>query len=95
MSKKKSLRTNRLISIFSLVIFIFSLVLFGVVATRIINEYQINIQLENEKEVMIKEQEHLKSLTEKFNDDSTYYSVYYKNGNRFVFDNGDVVIIFS
>ncbi len=95
MKQKVSIKTNRIISIFSLCIFIFSIGLLLVVSINVYNAYTKNQALESEKQAVVLEQEHLKNLSDKLANDATYYSVFYHNGNSYIFDNGNVVIIFS
>lgn len=75
MSKIKSKRTNRIISIASLGVFAFSLLLIGFLGFKLINEYQKNLALQKQKDELIQEQARLEELSDLLSDDD-YYSVY-------------------
>lgn len=75
MSKIKSKRTNRIISIASLGVFAFSLLLIGFLGFKLINEYQKNLALQKQKDQLIQEQTRLEELSDLLSDDD-YYSVY-------------------
>lgn len=75
MSKIKSKRTNRIISIASLGVFAFALLLIGFLGFKLINEYQKNLTLQKQKDELIQEQARLEELSDLLSDDD-YYSVY-------------------
>lgn len=79
MAKKLSKRTNRLISVICLSVFIFSLVCVGFVGYSIYQTYQENQRLQAEYDKMQKDAEYINGILANTDDDG-YYNVYSKDG---------------
>ena len=85
---EESAKKNRLISLFSLILFSFSLLFSAIIGWNIYLRYRENEEL---KARIVQEYEHFQEVYEKV-DGSGYYDVY-SDGDYIVYGNGGAIII--
>lgn len=82
MARRLSKKTNRLISVICLCVFVFSLMCVGFVGYNIYQTYEENQRLLEEYEKMLNETDYLNSI---YTDEDGYYNVYYKDNEKVIY----------
>ena len=90
--KKLSKTTNRVISVFCLVIFMASLVYLGVVGYQLFATYRENERLKKQYQELLQEAQRIEEYNKKVGEDG-YYNVYSNSEDMVVYGNGQTIII--